>query len=92
MVTYVCFLYQIEVSNQSVSDCFIRAGQYKAYVFDAAASCDGCTQDDPVTMINAPLIGLVAVFNSVERFQSIFPVLQIHFIYFDIKIVILVQW
>jgi hypothetical protein len=77
------------VSNQSVSDCFIRAGQYKAYVFDAAASCDGCTQDDPVTMINAPLIGLVAVFNSIGRFHSILPVSQIHFIYFDLTIVIL---
>ena len=48
------------MSNRSESDCYIQAGQYKAYVFDESKSCAGCKADDYVTMINAPLVGIVS--------------------------------
>ena len=48
------------MSNRSESECYIQAGQYKAYVFDESKSCEGCQADDYVTMINAPLLGIVS--------------------------------
>ena len=51
---------QVEVSSQSESDCYIQAGQYKSNVFDESKSCAGCKADDYVTMINAPLVGIVS--------------------------------
>ena len=35
----------------------IYFGQKKTYIFDNETSCSGCTQDDLVTVINAPLVG-----------------------------------
>ena len=51
---------QVDVSSQSESDCYIKAGQYKSYVFDESKSCAGCKADDYVTMINPPLVGIVS--------------------------------
>ena len=40
----------------------IEFGQKKTYFFDEESSCEGCTKDDYVTVINAPLIGFVYQF------------------------------
>jgi len=40
---------------------FINFGQYIDYVFDEENSCDGCTKDDQVTILNMPLFGALAV-------------------------------
>ena len=50
----------MNVSHQSESDCYIRAGQHKTYIFDESKSCAGCKADDYVTMINAPLVGIIS--------------------------------
>ncbi len=36
-----------------------RFGQYKAYVFNKENSCETCDKDDQLTVINAPLVGIV---------------------------------
>ena len=65
------------MGNQSESSCYIKAGQYKAYVFDKDKSCKECNEDDDITMINAPLIGLVEVFKKKGgSFANYLPVLR----------------
>ena len=36
-----------------------RFGQYKSYSFDAATSCEGCSDEDEVTIINVALLGVI---------------------------------
>ena len=36
-----------------------RFGQYKAFSFDPASSCAGCSDEDEVTVINVPLLTIV---------------------------------
>ena len=67
------------MSGRNESDCYIKAGQYKAYVFDESMSCKDCKADDKVTMINAPLVGLVSTFRSKSQFlQSIIGVKRLY--------------
>ena len=40
----------------------VQFGEEKTYFFDYATSCVGCSKDDIVTVINAPLIGFVYQF------------------------------
>ena len=51
----------------------IEFGQKKTYFFDEATSCEGCTKDDKVTVINAPLVGFVyqfATFPGISTYAS----------------------
>merc|ERR1711892_695972 len=41
---------------------FLEFGQYKIYTFVPEESCDGCTEDDQVRILNMPLAGLIAEF------------------------------
>ena len=70
------------MGNQTESSCYIKAGQYKAYVFDKAMSCKDCNEDDTITMINAPLIGLVEVLKkkggSYAKYLPVIGLLQKH--------------
>ena len=54
----------------------IEFGQKKTYFFDEGTSCEGCTKDDIVTVINAPLIGFVYQFatagGAIELYASRF--------------------
>ena len=36
-----------------------RFGQYKAFSFDPASSCVGCSDEDEITVINVPLLTIV---------------------------------
>ena len=40
----------------------VQFGEKKTYFFDEATSCEGCTKEDIVTVINAPLIGFAHQF------------------------------
>ena len=39
--------------------CLSRYAEYRSYAFDAGLSCGGCNQDDLVTVVNAPLVGVL---------------------------------
>merc|ERR1711892_1231790 len=41
---------------------FLEFGQYKTYTFLPEESCEGCTEDDQVRILNMPLAGLIAKF------------------------------
>ena len=43
---------------------YIQAGQYKEFDFDEAASCETCDKNDEYTVINAPLVGFLSLFNN----------------------------
>ncbi len=58
------------MSQKNLSECFIQAGQYKAYYFDESQSCENCKADDDVTMINAPLLSFVYLLKSKASFLS----------------------
>jgi len=62
------------VSQKNLSECFIQAGQYKAYYFDESQSCENCKADDDITMINAPLLSFVYVLKSKGAFLPYLPV------------------
>jgi hypothetical protein len=40
---------------------FVTYGQVKTYHFDKEKSCENCTKDDVVTVINAPMVGLAYI-------------------------------
>lgn len=48
-----------ELNSSSTGSQFIKFGQYKYYTFDAELSCEGCKEDDEVTIANMPLLGLI---------------------------------
>jgi hypothetical protein len=43
---------------------FLQFGQYKTYTFLPEESCDGCTEDDQVRILNMPLAGLIATLHN----------------------------
>ena len=49
--------------NSTGSKQFVKFGQYKKYVFNPAKSCEGCTEEDEVTIANMPLLGLIGKLN-----------------------------
>ena len=50
--------------NQTASENqdFIVYAQQKYWHFEASKSCDGCSKDDTMTVINAPLVGFSIIF------------------------------
>ncbi|TRY76195.1 hypothetical protein TCAL_02655, partial [Tigriopus californicus] len=53
------------ISSQSDDEELIRYGQYKGYSFDREASCDDCNAHEDVTIINAPLLGILHVLDQI---------------------------
>jgi len=49
-----------DISYQNDSE-FVSFGLYKQWDYVEDLSCDGCTKDDPVTILNMPLIGGVYI-------------------------------
>ena len=55
---------KIDIDKRNDSDLFIQFGQYKAYYFDKETSCDGCNNDDVLTVLNVPLVGILFSYDS----------------------------
>jgi len=60
---------------------FVKFGQYKYYTFDEELSCDGCKEDDEVTIANMPLLGLIGklfrMFMGSEKYSATGPFREI---------------
>jgi len=48
---------ELQWSNESQ---FLRFGQYRTYTFVKEKSCENCTEDDTVRILNMPMVGLIA--------------------------------
>jgi len=48
-----------EKMNEIQEGDMLSYGEYKEYKFDTELSCDGCSEDDEVRILNLPLIGVV---------------------------------
>lgn len=53
--------HKVNISTQDEDEELIRFGQYKGYSFDPEASCEECDAYKEVTIINAPLLGILHV-------------------------------
>ena len=49
---------------------FVKFGRYKKYVFNPDMSCEGCTEEDEVTIANMPLLGLIGKINRMGDFSG----------------------
>jgi len=59
------YVYQEDMLKKDIQwtndlDQFIEFGQYKTYTFKPEESCNNCTEDDEVRILNMPLAGLMA--------------------------------
>jgi len=50
---------------------FLQFGQYKTYTFLPDESCDGCTEDDQVRILNMPLAGLIATVHAMGGYVGL---------------------
>ena len=48
-----------EKRNEEQEGDLLTFGEYKEYKFDSELSCEGCSEDDEVRILNLPLIGVV---------------------------------
>ena len=55
---------------------FVIYGQEKTYHFDANESCTGCTKDDYVMVVNAPMVGLAYIFRQEPGFAPLTKIIN----------------
>ena len=49
---------RMKINEEQEGD-MLNFGEYKEYKFDSEMSCEGCSEDDEMRILNLPLIGVV---------------------------------
>ena len=62
---------KIYATNNTEGGDFIVFGQEKAYFFDKSQSCEKCSKDDKVTVVNAPLVGFAEIIGKNPAFSKV---------------------
>eukprot|EP00095_Tigriopus_kingsejongensis_P001807 maker-scaffold10_size831480-snap-gene-1.12 protein:Tk01807 transcript:maker-scaffold10_size831480-snap-gene-1.12-mRNA-1 annotation:"scavenger receptor class b member 1" len=57
--------HKVNISEEFEDQNTLTYAQYKGYAFDQDTSCETCKADDNVIMINAPLLGIISVFDEI---------------------------
>ena len=62
--------------NFSEESTFVTYGQVKTYHFDKEKSCENCTKDDVVTVINAPMVGMAYILQQDSGLNALAKILN----------------